>query len=166
MTGLIFKDPNTMKEDTKHLILIQNLWGSFVAIPFFLVVRDKPAIAPSSVAAQKKSRARLIPSFRKALRDRNYVYLLIIFALIDGEFISFSSVMSLLFDYYNTPTQIVYSSSLISLYGGATAIFGVAASMVAGFLLQKTHKYLWTMRAVCLGVAISGLMAVFTIPAE
>lgn len=108
----------------------------------------------------------MIPSFRKALRDRNYVYLLIIFALIDGEFISFSSVMSLLFDYYNTPTQMVYSSSLISLYGGATAIFGVAASMVAGVMLQKTHKYLLTMRAVCLGVAISGVMVEFTIPAE
>lgn len=129
-------------------------------------MRDKPEVAPSSVAAQKKSRARLIPSFRKALRDKNYVYLLIIFALIDGEFISFSSVMSLLFDYYNTPTSIVYSSSLISLYGGATAIFGVAASMVAGVMLQKTHKYLWTMRAVCLGVAIAGLAAEFTIPAE
>ena len=133
-------------------------------------MRDKPEVAPSSVAAQKKSRARLIPSFRKALRDKNYVYLLIIFALIDGEFISFSSVMSLLFDYYNnytiTPPTIVYSSSLISLYGGATAIFGVAASMVAGIMLQKTHKYLWTMRAVCLGVAIAGLAAVFTIPAE
>lgn len=78
--------------------------------------------------------------------------------------------MSLLFDHYNnyttTPQIIVYSSSLISLYGGATAIFGVAASMVAGIMLQKTHKYLWTMRAVCLGVAISGLAAVFTIPAE
>jgi MFS-type transporter involved in bile tolerance (Atg22 family) len=104
MTGLIYKDPNTMKEDTKRLILFQNIWASLVAIPFFLLVRDKPEIAPSSVAAQKKSRARLIPSFRKALRDKNYVYLLIIFALIDGEFISFSSVMSLLFDYYNTPT--------------------------------------------------------------
>ena len=133
-------------------------------------MRDKPEVAPSSVAVQKKSRARLIPSFKKALRDKNYVYLLIIFALIDGEFISFSSVMSLLFDYYNnytvTPNIIVYSSSLISLYGGATAIFGVAASMVAGIMLQKTHKYLWTMRAVCLGVAIAGLAAVFTIPAE
>jgi len=104
MTGLIYKDPNTMKEDTKRLILFQNIWASLVAIPFFLLVRDKPEIAPSSVAAQKKSRARLIPSFRKALRDKNYVYLLIIFALIDGEFISFSSVMSLLFDYYNTST--------------------------------------------------------------
>jgi len=78
--------------------------------------------------------------------------------------------MSLLFDYYNDykvkPAIIIYSSSLISLYGGATAIFGVAASMVAGVMLQKTHKYLLTMRAVCLGVALAGLATEFTIPAE
>jgi len=94
---------------------------------------------------------------------------LIIFALIDGEFISFSSVMSLLFDYYNSPVygvKAVYGASLISLYGGATAIFGVAASMVAGVMLQKNHKYLYTIRAVCLGVALAGFAIEFTLPAE
>jgi len=115
-------------------------------------VRDKPESPPSAVAAQKTKRIRLIPSFKKALKDKNYVYLLIIFALIDGEFISFSSIMSLLFDYYTTPRgcilstisvpdpgcKEVYSSSLISLYGASTAIFGVAASIVAGIFLQKT----------------------------
>jgi len=53
MTGLIYGDPNTMKEDTKRLILIENIWASLVAIPFFLIVRDKPEVPPSSVAAQK-----------------------------------------------------------------------------------------------------------------
>lgn len=107
-----------------------------IAIPYILVVRDKPPTPPSAVAAKKQKRARLIPSFKKALKDKNYIYLLIIFALIDGEFISFSSVMSLLFDYYNPPSgPPVYGSSLISLYGGSTAIFGVAASMAAGVML-------------------------------
>jgi hypothetical protein len=38
--------------------------------------------------------------------------------------------------------------------------------MVAGFMLQKTHKYLWTMRAICLGVTVTGIMAMFTLPGE
>ena len=100
MSGIIFRDESKMKEDTETLILTQNIWASFVAIPYFLLVRDKPTTPPSSVAAKKQKRARLIPSFRIVLKDKNYIYLLIIFALIDGEFISFSSVMSLLFDYY------------------------------------------------------------------
>ena len=142
MTGLIYSDEFTMRKDTRRLILFQNVWATLVAVPFFLLVRDKPTEPPSSIAAEKQKRARLIPAFRRALKDKNYVYLLIIFALVDGEFISFSSVMSLLFDYYKvppvppstTPTP-YYSSSLISLYGGSTAIFGVLASIVAGRML-------------------------------
>ena len=136
MSGLIFKDQLTMKEDTKHLILIQNIWVTVCAVPFFILVRDKPTHPPSAVAGQNKQQTSLIPIFKEALQDRNYVYLLVIFALIDGEFISFSSIMSLLFDYYETPAGgPVYSSSLISLYGGSTAIFGVAASIACGVLL-------------------------------
>jgi len=38
--------------------------------------------------------------------------------------------------------------------------------MGAGVMLQKTHKYLWTMRAVCLGVTIAGILVEITLPAE
>lgn len=136
MSGLIFKDQSTMKEDTKHLILIQNIWVTVCAVPFIILVRDKPTHPPSAVATQNKPQTSLIPIFKEALQDRNYVYLLVIFALIDGEFISFSSIMSLLFDHYKTPSgAAVYGTSLISLYGGSTAIFGVAASIACGVML-------------------------------
>lgn len=106
------------------------------AVPFIILVRDKPIHPPSAVATQNKPQTSLIPIFKEALQDRNYVYLLVIFSLIDGEFISFSSIMSLLFDYYKTPAgAAVYGTSLISLYGGSTAIFGVAASIACGVML-------------------------------
>ena len=62
--------------------------------------------------------------------------LLVVFGLIDGSFISFSSIMSVLFSHYNVVGQpVVYSTGWISSYGGATAVFGVISSMVCGCFL-------------------------------
>jgi hypothetical protein len=107
MSGLIYSDPSVLVEETKRLITIQNIWVTIFAGPFIFLVKDKPRTPPSSVATQNQQSASSQPpltaAFKQVLSDRNFVYLLTIFALIDGEFISFSSIMSILFDYYNAP---------------------------------------------------------------
>jgi hypothetical protein len=107
MSGLIYSDPSVLIEETKRLMWIQNIWITLFAGPFIFLVKDKPRTPPSSVALQNRQSAASQPplttAFKQVLSDRNFVYLLIIFALIDGEFISFSSIMSILFDYYNAP---------------------------------------------------------------
>ena len=51
-------------------------------------------------------------------------------------FVSFASILSLLFDFWNVPGEPpVYSPSVISVYGGLTAISGVVASLICAVLL-------------------------------
>ncbi len=56
--------------------------------------------------------------------------------MLDGAFVSFASVLNLLFEFYNVPGQKpVYSTAVISAYGGITAIFGVISSIIVAVIL-------------------------------
>jgi len=75
---------------------------------------------------------------KDAFNERSYVLLVAIFAMLDGAFVSFASVLDLLFEFYNVPGQKpVYSTPVIAAYGGVTAVFGVASSIVCAIVLQK-----------------------------
>jgi len=103
---------------------------------FALLVKDKPIRPPSAVATKDDAERNMLRIFKEAFKEKSYVLLVCVFGCIDGSFASFSSIMSFLFNFYNKPGQpVVYTNSLISLYGGVTAIVGVLASMAAGVFL-------------------------------
>ena len=167
LSGIIFSDPDTLIAETKTLVLVQNIWITSFASLLFIVIRDKPESPPSAVATQDQPRRNLALIFKEVFKLRSYVLLLVVFGLIDGSFISFSSIMSVLFAHYNLPGQpIVYSTGWISMYGGVTAVFGVMSSMICGCFLQRTHKYLLTIRIVCLLTTVMISVGLYTIPSE
>ena len=72
--------------------------------------------------------------------------------------------MSIIFDFYNTPTDIVYPTWIISIYGGITACVGVMASMISSIVLKKTNKFLFATRLVCVMTTVMVLLGEYTIP--
>ena len=76
---------------------------------------------------------------REAFKERSYVLVLIVFSMLDGAFVSFASVLSVLFGFYTVNGQPVYGTGVIAIYGASTAIFGVIASLVMSIRMQKTH---------------------------
>ena len=136
LSGVIFSDSSNLRAETYTLIWIQNIWVTLFAGAFALLVRDKPIRPPSAVATKVDPERKMLKIFKEAFKEKSYVLLVCVFGCIDGAFASFSSIMSFLFNFYNVPGQPkIYSNSLISLYGGLTAIVGVLASMVTGFFL-------------------------------
>jgi len=79
----------------------------------------------------------------EVLKIRSYVLLLIIFCGIDGCFISLSDIISELFTEFN------YDEADTSMFATVTVICGVISSISVGIMLQKTSKYLITIRVVC-----------------
>lgn len=73
--------------------------------------------------------------FKEAFKERSYVFVLVIFSMLDGAFISFASVLSVLFGFYEVNGQPVYGTGVIAIYGASTAIFGVVASLVVSVKL-------------------------------
>lgn len=63
------------------------------------------------------------------------MFVLVIFSMLDGAFISFASVLSVLFGFYKVNGQPVYGTGVIAIYGASTAIFGVVASLVVSVKL-------------------------------
>ena len=47
----------------------------------------------------------MLTEIKIAFKEISYVYLTAIFAMLDGAFVSFASVLSLLFAYYNVPGE-------------------------------------------------------------
>ena len=114
---------------------------TLIVIPFLFLIRDRPVDPPSYVSTQDPERKNFCAALKEAIRDRNYALLLIIFSMVDGVFISFSDILS---DIFNN-----YTSSQISVLGATTVIVGVVSSMTMGFVLKKTSKYLLVCRLVC-----------------
>jgi len=101
ISGFVFANPDTLIKDTKKLMFIQNVWITSCSCLLFLVIRDKPKIAPSAVSLQDPGRRNLALIMREVFKLRSYVLLLVVFGFVDGSFISFSSIMSVLFSHYN-----------------------------------------------------------------
>ena len=164
MAGFIFAgaDPLTYPQGTKndlyHLLAYQNYWITVITIPFVFIIRDKPAYPPSLVATKDPEERNFCAALSEVLKIRSYVLLLIIFCMVDGAFISMSDIISQLFTDYH------YSTGDTSMFGGVTVVFGVMASMCVGIMLQKTSRYLITIRCVCIGTISSFVLAAIVLP--
>ena len=152
MSGLVFKSGGNVKEQIAELMAYQNIWITLITIPYFILVRDAPATPPSLVATQEPERQPFCKMVGEALKVRSYVFLLIAFSLTDGTLITFSDILSSVFG--------EFSPSQISIIGGMTVVAGVVASLSTAVLLQKTQKYLLTLRLVVAGVCIT----IFSLP--
>lgn len=50
-----------------ELLIYQNIWISFAAVPFFFIIREKPTFPPSLVAMQDKKQSNFMKSLKDAL---------------------------------------------------------------------------------------------------
>lgn len=97
-------------------------------MPFFFIIRDRPDSPPSLVSTQEPAERDFCVGIGEVLKNRSYVLLLVIFGFIDGSFISFSDIISMIFSKYFTDGE-------ISMFGTITVIFGVISSMGVGIML-------------------------------
>jgi hypothetical protein len=101
---------------------------------------------------------------KDAFAEKSFVIVLVIFSLLDGAFVSFASVLSLLFGFYNTDTDIAYSTTAVSIYGGLTAVFGVLASIITASILQRTQKFLLALKVICLMTSVFATVFFYALP--
>jgi len=101
ISGFVFADPDTLIAETKTLMVIENIWITFFATLLFIVIRDRPKVPPSAVSMQDQPKRDLALIMKEVFKLRSYVLLLVVFGIIDGSFISFSSIMSVPFSHNN-----------------------------------------------------------------
>ena len=166
--ALVFKDVkyiqrldrynyDDVRNATSEGLLITNILTSFFAIWFFIVVKDKPEHPPSLAAMEEAKERKFVAAFVAALKDTNFIMLIICFSLISGSLLAFLVVIGPVFSDYNlSPAEISW------MIVGMVAI-GIIGSFLAGYLL-KFNWYRALMRLSCWGTCLSFFVAVFSLP--
>lgn len=97
-------------------------------------------------------------AFKAAIKDFNFVMLLISFSFVDGSFISLGSILSAIF------TPVGFDTVQINILGIACTIFGISSSMITGAYVQRTHRYKLFLCLSAWGTAITCCTALITFP--
>jgi len=130
------------------MLWVQNIWVTAICIPYLIFIEDKPKLPPSLVALEKPKEAPFCENISAALRLSEYRKLIGAFMLMQGCFLAFGTNINQLF------TPVGFTAVDISVLGAGVILIGVVASMVAGVILNKTHKYLLMIRISAAGASI------------
>jgi len=103
-TGLLWRGVTTLSPDSlidstmNKMIWQQCYLVTFIAVGFMLVIRSEPEHAPSLVSLKAPKQQNLGATLIKVIKNRDFMFLLVAFALLDGTFIGFGSVLSVIFE--------------------------------------------------------------------
>lgn len=143
-----------------RLLILQNIIITCFCGLLFIFVKNKPDKPPSLAALQEPKEKDFVSAFLAAVKDKNFVLLMISFCFVDGSFISFGSILSAIF------TPLGFDTAEITIIGLVTVIVGVFSSMFAGAYVQKKYKYKLMLMLSCWGTAICLIASVFTFPSR
>ena len=146
LTGLAFSgiDEDTMspeefnikvKSATETLIAAQNLPYIVFFVIFQIVIRDKPEVPPSAVAAVKPDDHSYCENFKLLWANKNFMILAFSYAIVYGVYVSIGTAMSNLLNPFGfTPID-------ISIAGGTCLLAGVVAALIIGCYLDCSAAY-------------------------
>ena len=111
------------------------------------MIREKPDVPPSAVAAADEDDRDLCQSFRLMKENNSFMLLTVGFALTFGGYVGFSNLASNLLDPFGLkPSQ-------IAQIGICLLVAGMIGAVIAGIFVDRTAKYKFT--------ALSGLTVTF-----
>ena len=84
----------------EHMIWWENWFITISAFFFCLIIRDNPKIPPSSVALQNAPVKKLDKMIFEALKNRNYVLIIIIYGINYGVYLSLGALLSSMLEPY------------------------------------------------------------------
>lgn len=139
------------------MLFYQNIVATALVIGIFVIISDRPSKPPSAVALKEPDEPQFWANLKIALKNRDYVLLLVIFMMIDGVFVLFGVVIDPYLE------GLGYTTTDASIVGGLVVLIGVIACIVSGLILDKYPKYLLLTRMICFGsfVGMCGAYAIF-----
>ena len=161
--NLAFIDENVTEEKFKdqvfNYMLSEFILCAVFCIPTFFITKDKPEIPPSpSQNEDNIKRPGLIESLKLLFTNKRYIYLILSYFFVVGYFYTISTVINSLLDLYTITgkqSSVIYAIS---------SIFGMVASLIISWLLDKYKKFKLFMILLCVTGTI--FQALFTLLLE
>ena len=124
-----------------------------------LMFREKPTYPPAKLALVKKEITKdgLSDDIKELMRNKEWIRTAWIFTVILGTWISLGNLLTPLFGD-------LYSASQISTIGGVFVLFGVAGTVTAGIIIDKTQAYIKIIRLICIVCSIMAMLLIWIIP--
>lgn len=96
MSGLIFagienEDSHGVEDQLMTMLWVQNIWITVILVPYFIFIKEKPILPPSLVALEKAKDAPFCVNIKEALKQTEYVKLIVVFSLLQGGFLAFGT---------------------------------------------------------------------------
>jgi MFS family permease len=113
-----------------------------------LIIRDRPTFPPSLISVQEAEPLKFCEMLAAAIKDKSFFVLLVAFTMLDSIFIALGVVIDPFFE------ALKFSSTEVSILGGAFIIAGVLSSLLFGVLLDKFRKYSLILKIICVGSCV------------
>lgn len=145
-------------QTTENLCFVQNVGTTIFLVALMIVMRDRPKEPPSAVSLSQPENHAFVEYLKRALKNKNFVYLLVIYAMVYGVFNVFGVVINPFLEGCG------FSATETSIVGGLCVISGVLSSLIVGCFLDKHPRYLIVIRAICFGSLAVAAIGFFTYP--
>lgn len=131
-----------------------------IAILFILVMREKPAKPPSRMAETVGQEVKLGMWKDAALlmKNKNFIFLLVSYSIIYSVINSMMDAISPIFHKYYDNESFISTIAIIQI------LTSVVTELLSGFWLDKTKRYLCTLRTTVIASTLVTCILVFIVP--
>ena len=125
-----------------NLMLVQAVLVIAAWVIFNLIMREKPKTPPSAVASVKYEALDFKSAFRAIFSNRNFMLLVVAFALPFGAIQAVGTLMSNIF------TPFKFSATELAMLGLILLFTGILGAVTVGIVIDRTGWYKRSMNAI------------------
>ena len=157
------EDPSAaVRHGTYNLLILESSMITVTSLFLIFAIREKPLKPPSRVALIEINweGSGQCNDLYKIFGQVNFMLLCFVFSIIFAIYVGMASVINPLLSPFG------YSPGMIAIIGILFILMGVVSCLLVGFILDRTKKYLLTLRIICVSATLCGVLALWWLPLE
>jgi sugar phosphate permease len=152
-------DVSRAQQEIGHYMMISGGITTCMCLPLLIFFEERPEKFPSKSAKFSSSQKFNFMSDLKLLAtNRNYILICLNFAMLYGVYTCLGAIIN------NVTSPFGYTSTDSSIFGGIFIFCGLSGSFTVSSYLDKSPKYLRTLRMICFGTLIASTIFLFVLP--
>lgn len=148
------------REQIKDYILFGAVFVTFLC-SFILCIYHQPDKLPSRAAAEcKRTEFRFKEDLQELFANKNYRWILVCYMIAYGYYTGMAALLDAILQPYHM------TSSSVSIIGVCFILSGIIGSFIFSAYLDRTKKFLKTLKFILIGMLVSVSCSLFTLPSK
>lgn len=150
--------PAEVQKSFHKMNFYQNIYLTVSTLLLLVLIRTKPRNPPSEAALQQAPRRRMDKMVFQVFKNKNFMLISLTFGIFWGANIAMCAVMSPLMKGYGYSPTTTSGLALFFIIGAVVGMF------TFGLILDRTHKFLLSLRLVSFLATIGFLIGMIVLP--